>query len=113
MPLDFFSMQNESVPILSAPAHLYDGDRQLPGTLELWPQQLVFRFANFRESHLNLFIQLDSIKKVEEFLIYNVARNGLRISCKDGKTDLFVLEESQPFKATLDNQLKECLPDNK
>ncbi|MBK8566719.1 MAG: hypothetical protein IPN76_26160 [Saprospiraceae bacterium] len=27
------------------PAHLYDGERQLPGTLELCEQQLVFRLV--------------------------------------------------------------------
>ena len=88
------------------PAHLWDGDRQLPGILELWQQQLVFRFANFRDSHLNLLIHFCDIQGVEEFLIYDIARNGLRIIGKDGKTDLFVLEDSQVVKQTLEKLLK-------
>ncbi len=92
-------------PLHAYPAHLWDGNHQLPGTLELWEKQLVFRFTNFKDSHLNLTIQLDDIETVEEFLIYNIARNGLRVIGKDGKTDAFVLEGSRFFKQLLDARL--------
>ncbi len=104
--LNNFRMKQAITPPLHAhPAHLWDGYRQLPGTLELWEQQLVFRFANFRDSHLNLTIQFSDIEKVEEFLIYNLARNGLRIIGKDGKADDFVMEESHFFKKLLEARL--------
>lgn len=92
-------------PLHAHPAHLWDGDRQLPGTLELWEKQLVFRLTNFKDSHLNLTIQLDDVEAIEEFLIYNIARNGLRVISKDGKTDSFVLHESSFFKKLLEARL--------
>ena len=85
-------------PTFSTPAFLWDGLSQLPGTLELWEQKVVFRFDNFRDTHLNLVIPLWEILRVEEFLIFNISRNGLRIENKEGKADCFVLEEPGIFK---------------
>ncbi len=97
--------QSTNTPIFVSPAHLWDGHRQLPGQLELWEQELVFRFANFEDSHLQLTVSLSEITKLEEFLIYNVALNGLRIISKDGKADTFVLEQSRLFKHLLEAQI--------
>jgi hypothetical protein len=92
--------------ILSSPAYLWDGYHQLLGTLELWESEVIFKLSDFKYSHLNLHIAMKNISKVEEFLIFDLAKNGLRIQNKDGKYDLFVLEESEYFKKMLINQLK-------
>ena len=99
-------MQEYSKPMLEFPASLWNGIRQLHGTLEIWETEVFFRLTDFKGSHLNLLIHFSDIQKVEEFLIYDIARNGLRIIGKDGKTDLFVLEDSQVVKQTLDKLLK-------
>ena len=87
----------------STPAFLWDGKRQLPGTLELWEHKVIFRFDNFRDSHLNLVIPIWEILRVEEFLLFEVSRNGLCIENRGGQSDCFVLDEPGVFK----NKLRE------
>ncbi|MEK7256818.1 MAG: hypothetical protein AAB316_18840 [Bacteroidota bacterium] len=97
-------------PLLAAPAHLWDGIRQLPGSLELWEDRVVFRFSNFKDSHLNLTILLAQIELVEEYLVFDLARNGLRFQSKNGWCDLFVLEEGvHEFKKAVLAQVRKCL----
>ncbi|TAK37401.1 MAG: hypothetical protein EPO28_12020 [Saprospiraceae bacterium] len=92
-------------PIFTTPASLWDGIRQLPGTLELWGQEVVFRFANFKDSHLDLVIPISEIEIAEEYLVFDLARNGLRIESKGGRYDLFVLEDVPRFKHALAKEL--------
>lgn len=92
-------------PILSTPASLWDGTRQLPGTLEIWEGEVVFRQQAFLGSHLNLVISLSEIEKVEEYLVFDLARNGLQIWSKSGQADLFVLDEARLFKKKLLEQV--------
>ena len=93
-------------PILSCSAAIWDGSRQLSGKLELWEKEVVFKLADFKFSHLNLYIPLKDIEKAEEYLVFNLAKNGLRIENKDGKYDMFVLDEGTAFKQALHNQLR-------
>lgn len=98
--------KNLRTSILSVSANIWDGSRQLSGNLELWEKQVIFKFADFKFSHLNLYIPLKDIENAEEFLVFNLAKNGLRIENKDGKYDMFVLEEGAVFKKALHEQLK-------
>lgn len=93
--------KNLGPPLFSTPASLWDGATQLPGSLELWETEAVFRPAGFTSGYLSLRIPLAEIEKVEEYLVFNLARNGLRIQSREGKYDLFVLEDIQSFKARL------------
>lgn len=95
-----------SAPPYCAPAFLWDGQRQLPGTLELWEQKVVFRFDNFPDSHLNLVIPVWEILRVDVFLVFRIARHGLRIENKKGTADCFVLEDPKGFKDKLMGQLE-------
>lgn len=94
------------IPIISTPAFLWDGQRQLPGRLELWEYKLVFHFENFRDSHLSLVIPIWEILTVEEFLLFEISRNGIRVENQQGKTDAFVLEEPQKIKKLILEQIK-------
>jgi hypothetical protein len=87
--------------ITSTPASLWDGSKQLTGILELWDNRVNFRLTDFHNSHLHLCIPLNNIEIIEEFLIFDLARNGLKIQDKDGKIDLFVINEVRSFKAQL------------
>lgn len=87
-------MNTNKTPILTTEAFLWNGKKQLAGILTLTPRKLHFQFDDFRQSHLGLKISISEIKKVEEFLVFDLARNGIRIESKSGKADLFVLKDS-------------------
>jgi hypothetical protein len=89
----------KAVNIISK-ASLWDGNRQLPGTLSLTPKNLIFQFDDFQKSHLNLVIPLEDIETAEHFLVFELARNGLKISTEKGY-DLFVLENAMDFRKVL------------
>ncbi len=90
--------KNAGAPILSVPAAIWDGSHQLSGMLELWPEAVCFRLSGFKNSHLQLYIPITEIERAEEFLVFNLAKNGLRIQSKNGQVDLFVLDEGPRFK---------------
>lgn len=94
------------MPILSVPALLWDGSRQLSGILELWETLIFFRLDDFKNSHLQLSIPLTELDIVEEYMVFDLAKNGLRIQSKKGRYDLFVLEEGQRFKKAVLAQMR-------
>ncbi len=98
--------QDSSVPILSVPALLWDGSKQLSGILELWKTLVYFRLDDFKNSHLQLRIPLTELDFVEEYMVFDLAKNGLRIQSKDGRYDLFVLEEGPRFKKAVLTQMR-------
>ena len=89
------------IPLFTAPATLWDGTHQLAGQLELWATGLVFRLSDFEFSNLNLAIPLTEIAEVEEYLVFDLARNGLRVLTKNNRYDLFVLDDSRAFKLAI------------
>jgi hypothetical protein len=93
--------KNPKAPILSVPATIWDGSRQFSGVLELWQKAVCFRLIGFKNSHLELNIPITEIERVEEFLVFDLAKNGLRIQSKNGRSDLFVLDEGALFKNAL------------
>ena len=88
-------------PLVSTPASLWDGTSQLSGSLELWETEIVFLPAGFNNSHLNLRIPLADIEKVEEYLVIDWVKNGLQIKSREGKSDLFVIDDVRSFKIRL------------
>lgn len=97
-------MQN--TPLHSCLAHLWDGANRLPGYLQLWDTEIVFLPEYFANSHLTLTIPLAEIERLEEFLIFDLGRNGLRISSRGGRSDLFVMDQGQSFKHAVYKQLQ-------
>ena len=93
--------QNIKTPIFKTSAFLWDGNQKLKGTLELLETEICFRPIDFKGSHLNLHIPLESIEKVEEYLVFDLAKNGLKIQDKDGKIDLLVMDDVSKFKKIL------------
>jgi len=85
-------------PIYSVEASIWDGSYQLPGVLEILNDTVSFKFNDFNKSHIKLQIPFIEIKEVEEYLIYELARGGLRITSKNGHFDLFVLQNVALFK---------------
>ncbi|MGK0175307.1 MAG: hypothetical protein ACI9AT_001694 [Ulvibacter sp.] len=100
-------MREKSIKqIFSTPASLWDGKHQLSGILELWETNVIFRLTDFQDSHLHLCIPLNTIEKIEEFLIFDLAKNGLRIQDKNEKYDLFVLDEGSDLKKMILAKIK-------
>lgn len=97
---------NSGKPIYSSNAFLWNGMNRLPGTLELYTLAVFFRLNNFNESHLNLCIPLAEIEKMEEFLVFDLAKIGLRFYGANGKYDLFVLEDGSVFKKMVYAQIR-------
>ena len=93
--------KNDHHLIYKSSATLCDGTSRLQGCLELWNTEIYFRLNDFKESHLNLIIPLKGIEKVEEYLVFDLAKNGLRIQDEEGRYDLFVLEDVRTFKQIL------------
>ena len=85
---------------LKSKAILWDGKKQLPGTLSLAPENLIFEFDDFQKSHLSLVIPVMDIETAEDYLVFGIAKNGLKITTKKGY-DLFVLKCSREFRKAL------------
>lgn len=98
----------KEISILNSHGYLWDGTKQLSGNLKLCPSQLVFEFDDFHQTHMNLMIELSEIEFVKVFLIYNIALHGLKIKSKDGKIDLFVLEDCSKFCQILLAEIEAC-----
>lgn len=98
--------KRSTLPILSTPAYLWDNSIQLGGTLELWESEIRFQTSELKGSPLNLYIPLEIIETIEEFLIFDIAKNGLRIQNIEGKNDLFVLDQPKVFKDALNKVLE-------
>ncbi|RMH22897.1 MAG: hypothetical protein D6698_00375, partial [Gammaproteobacteria bacterium] len=62
--------------IQSTSANLWDGSKQLEGSLVLTADHLLFHFNDFQKSHLDLRIPLNQISSVDTFLIFEIARSG-------------------------------------
>jgi hypothetical protein len=54
-------------------------------------------------SHFSLYIPKKEIRRIEEFLVFGISRNGLCIESRDGKEDRFVVEDSAELKRLLGN----------
>jgi len=92
--------------ILHSPAFFWDGTTQLPGVLQLRSTELVFKFSDFKHSHLNLNIPLRDVESARVFMIFNISKNGLRIDSRNDKIDLFVLEDCKGFCEVLLREMK-------
>ena len=96
-------MKTEKYPksvILKSKANLWNGKRQLLGNLSMSSKNLIFEFDDFQKSHLSLMIPLVDIESAEHFLLFEFARNGLKITSKRG-VDFFVIADPLLFKKEL------------
>lgn len=92
-------------PIFKTSAIFWDGKKQLEGVLELWDAEIIFHFEDYKNSSLNLVILISEIENVQLFMIYRIARNGVKIISKRNRIDQFVLEDSKYFFKLLLQQL--------
>ena len=82
-------------------AFLWDGVKRLEGKIQVFEKHLDFEFKNFSSSHIKLQIPFEGIEKIENFKVFGIAKNGIKIFSKGGKEDCFVLNQSDRFKSLL------------
>ena len=98
-------MPSKEQLILLVPAYLWDGYKRLPGDLALYEGSVRFFFRDFKKSHIRLIIPLTKIKKVEEFLLFNLERKGIKIQSNTDAEDLFILENAKAFRQAVEKRL--------
>ncbi len=74
-------------------AILWDGHKQLHGYLEFGDKELTFRLKDFSETSLHLAIAYTDIVQVRNHRMYGISHEGIEIVSKDGKRDVFVVED--------------------
>ncbi|MCB0704660.1 MAG: hypothetical protein KDC34_05095 [Saprospiraceae bacterium] len=82
-------------------AFLWDGESQLSGRLELGVDAVLFKPTSFTDTHLQLIIPYARIQSVDEFLLYGIVRNGIKIRSQEDRVDDFIMEQAGTFKAAL------------
>ncbi|MCB9049609.1 MAG: hypothetical protein H6556_09270 [Lewinellaceae bacterium] len=84
-------------PPLEVEAFLWNGKTRLSGRLVLGPTTLAFEADGFHSSHLGLEIDLADIVKLESFLLYDIARKGLKITARNGREGQFIIPDFDVF----------------
>jgi hypothetical protein len=91
----------DPAPILRMDAYIWNGKQKLLGKLVLTNESLEFILKGFEESRLLWRINRNKIRQAKDFLVYDVARQGLKITGDDGKSDLFVFEKKTELSQIL------------
>ena len=102
------SKPSTNMPILTSEAWIWNGHKQLPGQIQLWPDRLFFALQDFPDSHLNLEIFLSEVVEIESFLVFAISRLGLMVRTADGKTSRFILKNPEEVRRVM-NELKSQL----
>lgn len=92
-------------------AILWDGHKQLHGFLEFTDMELIFRLKDFSETNLNLFLKFEDITNIRKHKLYNISHEAIEICSKQGKRNVFVVEDVKAIKekielTTLNHQSK-------
>lgn len=91
--------------ILEYQAWLWNGRQQIPGRLILLEHKMSFEITSFPKSSLQLEIFYRDIVQIKEFLLFDLARYGLRINTINGRSDLFVLDDPASLQKALQDRL--------
>jgi len=87
-------------------AILWDGHKQLHGYLEFGATELVYKLKDFSETSLNLVIEYSNIASVGNHKMFGIANEVIEIVSKDGKRNLFVVDDLVNVKKDLKHRLK-------
>jgi hypothetical protein len=86
-------------------AILWDGNKQIHGFLILESEHLVFRLNDFAETSLHLIIPYDEIESVVKYKLYGFVNKAIRINSKEGKRNVFVVQDVEELKGKLSERL--------
>jgi hypothetical protein len=82
-------------------AILWDGNKQLHGFIEFTDMELIFRLKDFSETNLHLLLKFEDISKIRKHKLYNLSHEGIEIYSKEGKRNVFVVEDVDKLRLEL------------
>ncbi|MBK9255551.1 MAG: hypothetical protein IPM42_08700 [Saprospiraceae bacterium] len=86
-------------------AILWDGHKQLHGFLEFGEKVLEFRLKDFSDTSLSLAIAYSNIASINEHKIFGISFEGVEILSKDGRRNVFVVQDLILVKKDLNQRL--------
>lgn len=95
-------MSNDASPLfIIEPTFLWAEGERLIGKIYIFKHYLEYVPDHFQNSHLTCTIYFSDIIRIQEFLLFDIARNGLSIHSKDDRIDQFILDEPAEVKAII------------
>jgi hypothetical protein len=88
-------------PLYTVEAVLWVGSHRISGLLNVEEDALVFKMEPDLQSHFSLYIPKNEIRRIGEFLLFGISRNGLSVESQDGKEDRFVVEDPSELRRLL------------
>ena len=88
-------------------AVLWDGNKQLHGSLEFEEKGMIFKMKDFSRTHLNLQIAYGDIAKVSHYKIYQLVYQAIEITSMDGRRNVFVVDEPMVLKRLIEGRVEE------
>lgn len=82
-------------------AILWDGNKQLKGEITFKEDHLDFSLKDFTLTNLNFRVGYDDIVEVNHHKVYNIVKGGIEIVCKDGRKNVFVVEDPTLLKGKI------------
>lgn len=82
-------------------AILWDGNKQLHGFIEFTDMKLIFRLKDFSKTYLHLLLKFEDISKIRKHKLYNLSHEAIEMCSKEGKRNVFVLEDVDKLKKEL------------
>ena len=82
--------------LLESPANHYKGVEAVGGKLLLTNKKFIFKSHKFNIQNRGFSISLDEIVRTDRYKNIGIS-NGFSIQCKNGKTEKFVVEESEKW----------------
>lgn len=83
-------------------AILWDGHKQIKGELILEKKRIKFSLLDFSETDLDFNLAYGEIKSVKYYKLYDNTDNGLRITSDQGTSNVFIVEEPQTIKQSIE-----------
>ena len=87
-------------------AVLWDGNKQIMGTLFMGVHSLQFRLEDFECTDLNFDLPYDSIQEVKYMKIYGIVHRGLRILNFSGNENVFVVSDPIKLRKAISQKIR-------
>lgn len=85
-------------------AILWDGQNQIKGELILEKKRIKFSLMDFSETDLDFDLAYREIKEVSYYKLYDHSDSGLRIISDQGTSNVFIVDEPQKMKRSIETR---------
>ena len=95
--INIYMSENSMVlPLVETDAWIWNGQKQLPGQLQIWPDRLCFQLLEFPDSHLKLEILRSDIQEIDSY-------GGMAKAIEQGIPKMRIEEASALKQSRIDN----------